>query len=401
MTSYMRRVPQASLHLMAFGWSAAVLATLTAWMTLPMPLWLLPLAYLLPALARPRNGALSIAVTVLVAAASALFVPFGELFFTVLVLLAQSTRALTLSRYASVTFLRSEQKRGMALLLLVVLARAIVGRPSAWLIGLFAVLYLLGALAGLPLAQSREAGGNQIEGAQTGLRLSLALTLVATVIASIIGLLRLAVEHRAFAFLQPILVWLFKPIAYVLGYVVQFFVGFLLGHRSLPRNTNTRLRNPTLHFPQHAQSTAFRADIEIALIIVAALVVARVIFWLYRRQKAKEVKELPDVNAPHPGENVPSWPVRQRSRAVDYGEGARRLVRRTVGMHVRDKHLPPGTTARSYARDQGWEEEWLYTYEHARYGFAQPLPESKARAFVASFQRRFRMRKLRGKDPGS
>lgn len=399
MTPYLRRLPQATLHLMAFGWSGAVLMTLAAWMTLPLPFWLLALAYLLPALLRPRGAGLSIVAALLVAAATSLLMPLGYVFFAILILLAESARALTLSRHPSLTFLRIEQKRGLALLLLVALLRAIVGRPDVWLILLLAVLYLIGAFVGLPMVQLQASGETNVGSARPGLRLALLIGLVSAVLAGLIGVLRFAVEQGVFAFLQPLFGWIFTPIAYVLGYVVQFFLG-LLPRRPPPvlKELKHPVKATAPHFKQHAYSAAYLHHLDIFVIIASVLVLALIVYLLYRRQQLREMAESPDVNAPRSEADLSREAVTRRRRAADYGEGARRLVRRTVGVHVHGKKLPPGTTVRSYARSQGWEEEWLATYEHARYGFLEPFPESKARAFIASFVRRFGGRGRRGKD---
>ncbi len=400
MNSDLQRLPRLSLHLMAFGWSSAILITLATWPGIPVPYWLFPLAYLLPALVRPRGNGLSIVAALLAAAVSALVVPVQDLFFAVILLLLQSTRALTLPRQATVSFLRVEQKRGMALLLLVVLARALVGRPSAWLIALCALLYLVGALVGLPLAHSREAGDARPASAQPGLRLSLAITGVAAVIAAIIGAVRIAAQHHLFDFLQPALAAVFQPIAYVLGYVVQFFIGLLLQRKpKLPSQGKSNLKGNQPHFPHRAHSAAFMHHLEIALIVLAVLVVLLVVYLLYRRGQVEEPEQQPDTNLPGQDEDLGRSAVPRRRRAGDYGEGARRLVRRTVGLHVRTQPLPPGTTARRFARSQGWEDAWLATYEHARYGFTEPFPETKARAFVAAFVRRFGRRGRRTPPP--
>ncbi len=400
MSAYLHRVPRLSLHLMAFGWSAAILVTAASLLRLPVPFWLFVLAYVLPALTRQRSERLSILAAVVTAALSALVVPAAILFFAILVLLLQSVRPLTLSRQATVSVLRIEQQRGMTLLLLVVLTRAIVGRPSAWLIALCALLYLVGALAGLPLAHSREAGDPHPQTAKPGLQLSLVITGVAAVIAAIIDALRVAIEHHVFDFLGPILTVVLKPIAFVLGYVVQFFAGLLLRHRpKLPKQGKNQLKPPSPHLLQHAHSVAFMHHVEIVLIVLAAAVLLLLLYLLYRRVQVHEPEETPDPNAPAPGEELARDTALRRRRSADYGEGARRMVRRTVGLHVRGKSLPPGMTARNWAKRQGWDDEILATYEHARYGFVEPFPESKARAFVASFQQRFRRRNSRRKDP--
>ena len=400
MSTCLHRVPRLSLHLMAFGWSAAILVTVASLIRLPVPIWLFALAYLLPALARQRSDRLSILAAVIVAALAALVVPPESLFFAILLLLLQSARPLTLSHQATVSFLRIEQRRGISLLLLVVLARAIAGRPSAWLIALCALLYLVGALAGLPVAHSREAGDTRPQTAKLGLQLSLVITAVAAVISAIIGVVRLAAEHHVFDFLGPILAAVFKPIAYVLGYVVQFFVGLLLRRRpKLPKQGKNQLKPQSPHFPQHAHSAAVMQHLEIVLIVVAAAVLVLLVYLLYRRVQAQEPDQAPDPNAPAPGEELARNRALRRRRNADYGEGARRMVRRTVGLHVRGQPLPPGTTARNWAKSQAWDDELLATYEHARYGFVEPFPESKARAFVVSFQQRFRSRNPRRKDP--
>jgi hypothetical protein len=394
--TYLSRVPRLSLHLMAFGWSSAVLYTLAAWPAVNVPFWLFALAYLLPALLRPRGNRLSIVAAVVVAAASALVVQSGNLFFAIIFLLLQSTRALTLPQQATVAFLRVEQRRGMIILLLVVLARALVGRPSPWLIGLSVALYLVGALAGLPLAHSREAGDTRPGSARPGLRISVAIAAVAAVIAAIIGAVRFAAQHHVFDFLQPVLAAIFKPIAYVIGYVVQFFVGLILGHHpKLPKQQKSKIHTPQPRLPQRTHSAVFMHRLDIILIVLAVLVIAAIVYLLYRRLQVREIAESPDANLPGKEEDIVRSAV-QRRHAPDYGEGARRMVRRTVGLHVRRHDLPPGTTARSYARSQGWDDEWVATYEHARYGFVEPFPEQKAREFVAAFIRRFGRRRRRG-----
>ncbi len=397
MNTYLSRVPRLSLHLMAFGWTSAVLYTLAAWPGVNVPFWLFALAYLLPALARPRGSGLSIAAAVVVAASSALLVSTGNLFFAVVFLLLQSARALTLSQHATVTFLRAEQKRGMPILLLVVLARALVGQPSPWLIGLSVVLYLVGALAGLPLAHSREAGDARPGSAQPGLRISGVIAAVAAVIAAIIGAVRFAAQHHVFDFLQPLLVAIFKPIAYVIGYIVQFFVGLFLGHHPRLANQNkSKIHSVQPRFPHRTYSTVFMHRFDIALIVLGVLLLVALVYLLYRRLQVREIAESPDANLPGQEEDVVRSGVQRRRHAPDYGEGARRMVRQAVGLHVRRHDLPPCTTARSYARSQGWDEEWVATYEHARYGFVEPFPEQKAREFVAAFIRRFGRRGHRG-----
>ena len=295
------------------------------------------------------------------------------------------------------TFLRAEQKRGMPILLLVVLARALVGQPSPWLIGLSVVLYLVGALAGLPLAHSREAGDARPGSAQPGLRISGVIAAVAAVIAAIIGAVRFAAQHHVFDFLQPLLVAIFKPIAYVIGYIVQFFVGLFLGHHPRLANQNkSKIHSVQPRFPHRTYSTVFMHRFDIALIVLGVLLLVALVYLLYRRLQVREIAESPDANLPGQEEDVVRSGVQRRRHAPDYGEGARRMVRQAVGLHVRRHDLPPCTTARSYARSQGWDEEWVATYEHARYGFVEPFPEQKAREFVAAFIRRFGRRGHRG-----
>jgi len=399
MSRHLNWAPRLSQHLMAFGWSAALLTTLASWIVLPVPFWLLALAYLLPALLRGRLPRLSILAAALIAASSALLMPATDIFFAALLLLMQSARPLTLSRQPSVTFLRIEQKRGMALLLLVVLGRAVVGRPSAWLIALCAVLYLIGALGGLPLAHSRESGDAQPSTASHGLRMSLVIGGGAAVVAAVIGAVRLAAAHHAFDFLEPLFAAVFRPIAYVLGIVVQFLIGLFLGRRPhIPPQQQRRTKPQPPHFAQHPYTASFLHHLEFVLVIAAVLVLAGIVYLLYRRLEVEEAEEAQDPNAPGAGDDVTRAAVRARRGGVDYGEGARRVVRRTVGLHLRGKPLPPGTTARGWARSQGWEDELLATYEHARYGFVEPFPESKARAFVTAFIRRFGRRGRRAQD---
>ncbi len=399
MSRHLHWAPRLSQHLMAFGWSAALLATLASLIVLPVPFWLLALAYLLPALLRQAAPRLSILAAALVAASSALLVPPTDIFFAALLLLAQSARPLTLSRQPSVTFLRIEQKRGMALLLLVVLMRAAAGRPSAWLIALCAVLYLVGALGGLPLAHSRESGDAQPSSASHGLRISLVIGAGAAVIAAVIGAIRLAAAHHLFDFLQPLFAAIFRPIAYVLGLVVQFFIGLLLRRKPhIPPQKEKHTKPQAPHFAQHTYSAGFLHHLEFVLAIAAVLVLALVVYMLYRRLEMQEAEETGDPNAPGPGDDLAREAVRRRRGAADYGEGARRMVRRTVGIHLHGRPLPPGTTARGWAKSQGWEDELLAAYEHARYGFVEPFPESKARAFVSSFVRRFGRRGPRSQD---
>ena len=400
MSRYVRRLPAASLHLMAFGWSAAVIVTLTALIRQPLPPVLLVLAYLLPALLRPRSPGLGVAAAVVVAAASALFVPLADVFFTVLFLLAQSARPLTLSRHPTVTFLRQEQRRGLALILLTVLVRAVAGRPDIWLLALLVLVYLAGALVGLPLAHSQEASAGSLTEAKPGLQTGLVIGGAAAVLAAIIGAVHLAVQAHAFDFLGPVFAWLFQPIAYVVGYIVQFFVGALLGHRAhLPPQQKQSARPGPLHIPHHHYSHAFMQHLEIAVIAIAVILVATIIYWLYRRQQVREAADLQDPNAPAGGTLERGAAPRPR-RGEDYGEGARRIVRRTVGLHLRGQAIPPGMTVRGYGRDRGWDEDLIQAYEHARYGFVDPFPESKAHAFVAGFVRRFGRRGRTGKDGG-
>ena len=255
-------------------------------------------------------------------------------------------------------------------------------------------------LAGLPLAHSREAGDTRPQTARPGLQLSLVITGVAAVIAAIIGTVRLAIEHHVFAFLGPILTAVFKPIAYVLGYVVQFFVGLLLRHRPiLPKQNKNQQKSQAPHFRHPVRSAAFMHHLEIALIVLAAAVLVLALYLLYRRVQVQEAEQAPDPNAPAPGEELTRDRALRRRRSTDYGEGARRMVRHTVGLHVRGQPLPPGTTARSWAKRQGWDDDLLASYEHARYGFVEPFPESKARAFVEAFVRRFGRRRRRTKPP--
>ena len=399
MTGEENRPARLSLHLMASGWSAALLVTFTALIRLQLPFWLLLPAYLLPALLRRRSPALAVAAALLVAATAAFYLPLSDLFFAALVLLAQSARALTLSRHPGVTFLRVEQRRGLALVLLAVLGRAMLGRPDIMVLALFALIYLVGAL-GLPLALSREAGDRAAERARPGLRVGLLIGGVSAAIALVIGALHYAAMHRAFAFFGPLFTQVFKLVAYVIGYVLEFVLGLVAGqghyrHFQLPKHPKSGAHHPgqpLLHGAHHP-------SLWLAAIILGAIVLL-LAFLLYRRQTLREAPEGLDPNALQPGEDLARQRLRPERRRQDFGAGARRLVRRTVGLHVRGEDLPPGTTARAYARQEGWEAEWLQTYEHARYGFVEPFPEDKARAFVAAFLHRFRRRAARRRDPG-
>ncbi len=397
MKAWINRPAQLSLHLMAFGWSAAMLATFSAVIRLPLPFWLLLPAYLLPGLLRRRSAALAVAAALLVAAAAALYVPLNDLFFAALVLLAESARALTLTPHPGVTFLRVEQRRGLALLLLAVLVRAMLGRPDIMVLALFALIYLLGAL-GIPVALSREAGDRAAERARPGLRVALLVSGVSAAIALVIGALHYAAMHRAFAFLEPLFTQIFKLVAYVIGYVLAFLLGLVAGQGHYRRiQPFKRPKSGGRHPVQPLFHGAHHPSLWLAAIILGAVVLL-LAYLLYRHQAAREVPEGPDPNALKAGEDLAYQRLRPGRGTPDFGTGARRLVRRAVGLHVRGEDLPPNTTARAYARQEGWEAEWLQTYEHARYGFVEPFPEDKARAFVAAFLRRFRRRTTRRRD---
>ncbi len=384
MNTYLSRVPRLSLHLMAFGWSSAAILTLAAWMTVPLPFWILVLAYLLPAIVRPRGAGLGVAAALVVAAASAFLVPLGDLIFAALLLLAESARALTLSRLASVNFLRIEQRRGMALVLLTVLLRAIVGSPNIWLIALCAAVYLVGALVGLPLAQSAENAGHSADHLATalpGLQLLGPLVVLGGLMGGVVALGHMLAAAGWFDWLWSFL-WILLPLGYVAAWLIRTLPHILRPPRQRPIKVHHLLH---LHARVAHGTTA-----QVALAIAAMLLLVGTFYLAYGRyRRGESTTAAPLGSAQNPGAS--------RSRlathgAPDYGRGARRRVRLAMRRHVVRKRLPPGITVRQYAEREGLPEEILRDYEHARYAFTRSFAMNEARAFVAALARHVRRR---------
>jgi len=383
------------LHLMGFGWAAAVLLACAGYEFYGLPLWLLVLAYVPPALSRRRLPVLAVLLVLPGMCLAPLAVPSSAganvVPFTLLAIAASlltSTRALTLSRGAGVYALRRERAVGLPLVALAALAQGIIGRPALGPMALCAALYVVGALLGLPLAQAR-ASGDSASGRRLlrSFALSGLIALLSGAIAGLIEVVHLLVRSGT---LRPFgAAWqaLLAPLGWVVG-------GLAAG---LGRLRPSRAPRVPSHTPLRAGSVprapAVLVDaVELAILAGALLSVLLLIYFLYRRQREREPEELPDANASDTSAHVLRGRIPTQRPAADYGLGARRLVRRAVGRHVERRNLPPATTARALAREEGWTGDLLATYEHARYAFAQPLTMTAAQHFLRSFGRLFARR---------
>jgi len=387
-TARLERLPELCFELMAFGWSAGALFVLAGVARVPIAPWLLLLGYAVPALLKRFGAVWPVLGVLAVVVLAAVLVPAGDIAPAALIVLLQGARPILLRRGAPLSAMRLERSRGMTVLLLAALVQAILGRPDVWGLALFGAVFLAGALVGLPLAQGRAAGDPDYRRQLVhGLRLSGLVALLAAVLAVLIGVGRLLVHSGALDGLGAAVVWVLTPVSYVVGYIVGLLQRLLLRHHPKPNVLSPTKPAVKRGIKAHAASAVLLQHELWILIGIGLALVLVVLYLLYRRRRQEELLESPDANAPGGQDELRRASTAPRRGDGDYGAGARRIVRQAAGRHVHGRALPPATTARALAQAEGWPEDLLATYEHARYAFERPLPVSRARAFVAGLAR--------------
>ncbi len=373
------RMSDASLHVMAFAWSAGVALVAGYLLHLSVPLDLLALSYLLPTLARRRSYRLGLIGLLLSPLVLVLDPTLLNQPAAVLLPLGVGLRAATLPRQATSWTLRVENRIGLVAFVLGALLEGALTRASGWPLALLAFAFVVSAFISLPLAQSRSSGSKQAELLRS-IGLGALTVAVASAIASAIELAHVLATHIPSAWLRGLL-WLLWPFAYVASLVI-----------SRVRETGVRLRFPGMPRPHHSLAKATHSAaalfvqhlITISFVALGVLIVTGVALLAYRRAHVRVDTELSDPNLPVGSiAVVRDLPLQN----LDLGHGPRRMVRLAVAHHVRPRSLPPGMTARRLAMREAWPEQLLRDYERARYALKGSFSLDEARAFVGGFAR--------------
>lgn len=388
MTRLRGRWPLLLLEASAGLWTVPAAWALATWLQVGAPLGALSLAFVLAAGLRRWSLTAATLGALLGAGLAALLAPASPNLAAAAFALLPAARGLALPHESLHWSLRAEFRRGLIAWVLVALLRSVFGVPPAWPLAWMAGAFLVASLAGLPLLHSRDALGDGPEAlrrALPGLRVSALIGLVGSGLGLLIWLGGALLTPQRLAALGRLLFLLLGPVAYLLLRPLTPLVEALRHHQHPihPRSTKAIPRPTAQNLHDLARNTHVLLLVGGALLVLAVLV-ASVLAARLRREA-------------NPPENRPQAPGDVRFEALsarreghlDFGSGARRIVRTAVWRHLRRRHrgsVPPSTTARRLAREEGWPEEALHAYEQARYQMRQEFGESSARRFVRAFR---------------
>lgn len=375
MNAYLHRLPRLSLHLMAFSWSGAVAVAVLSLRHFPLSFWLLAFAYVLPALGRTRSTAFGMLGFLLSIVAAALGTQAWLQPLPTVLMVGVSLRAVTVPTHASLSAMRREYVMGLAALILAAMLRALTS-GGICPIALLAVAFLLGAFTGLPLALSQAVTVSEdtLAEALPGLRFSGAILLFAGILSGLVGLGHFLVQRHALGWIGN-LIWILWPLAYVASLFTSVLRNLIPSHLRPPPPILKMPSGPARHYL--AEGVLQQLVLPgIAFVILAGLLILLYVVW--RRMETCEDQAVPQKNAARLATDTLVTPRQSR----DYGEGPRRMVRRAVARHIQPKKVRSSTTARQIAKREGWPEEMLLSYEHARYAFNRSFDKTEARAFL-------------------
>lgn len=368
-------------------WVVPAAWAISTWLGAAIPLLALFVGFAIPALLRRRSLTAAAIGGVAAIVIAAMGLPPNVNVSAAALTLLPTAYIIALPREVMHWSLRAEFRRGMIIWLLIGIVRSILGSPADAPLAVMAFIFVSLGLVGLPLLHSRSAlgaGPHAFHRARPGLNLSLLVLAASAGIALLIVGLRVLLSGPRLASLVQLLFTLLTPLAYLIVVPVANFVSHVYLHARKPPN----LPPPTkVLITGNNQSLGHNTEIlavVFGIITLLAIATAAVLVARLRREA------LPLGNRPTSADDVIYEALTGSARRrLDLGAGARRIVRAAVWRHLRHTQRgqpPPTLTARQLAKQEGWDQEALERYEHARYQMNRHFDESMAQRFLHIFR---------------